>query len=706
MFFLRRNCRNVINRLVCSHEIDKLALEQRYCSLLIHNYSTVPSTEEIASTSKSDFSNEDSSNTFGSLQKPLEHSKMKVKSRPITDKRDVKVIKIRNRPTFNKINDPDVFGNLSNKQPVWYPDINEEPIVDNDQSDDSIIVRNISKHYRDPHVYLEKMKSLVKEKKLQEALGLFIDMRRNFVAPLLAHYTFMIGACGKFGYTKGAFDLLRQMTDRSFRPTCATLTGLFNSCAESPNPGYGLSNAKLLREKIKTKTWKLNQPSYNAMIKAFGKCGDIQTAFEIVDEMAEEKIKIDASTYSSLFMSCIADKNAGFTLAVELWRKMKNRRCLPTLFTYNLLLRAVRDCGAGPEDVSCLLLQHWSNYSKRPYGFKVKETLPKKEILLLSNAEVGKTECSAETGNEFKVECGTEGTSSQLYETANTLPEKRAGVFALKKIGNETPSVLHSRPVSCTEVLDLGAIETPSDRLALIGGSENILVDMKKSNVQPDIKTFTLLLQCLPPTTEAEEQLMALLDIYGVKPDMGFFNMLIKKRNYRFDYASAHEVLSLVNKWSLSPDLITFGVLAVGCTTHRKATVFINDMRKLGYTPNLAIAGALVSNACKIADFRFIEDALKLLEESELYPDEKILKTVEDCLDNARKNIIDMEHGKSIPNIYKRDGFKKNYKEFCKNYEDWLKDKKLEKPENVWDQFKTDLFEKPIRAPSNVQVLE
>ncbi|CAL1279940.1 unnamed protein product [Larinioides sclopetarius] len=552
MFFLRHNCRIVINRLMRPHEIDKLALEHRYCSLLIHNYSTVPSAEESATTSKTDFSNEDSSNTFGSLRKPLESSKKKVKSRSITDK-DVKVIKIKNKPTFDKVNDPDVFGNLSNNHPVWYPDINEEPIVDNDLSDDSTIVRNISKHYRDPNVYLEKMKSLVKEKKLKEALGLFIDMKRNFVSPLHAHYTFMIGACGKLGYTKGAFDLLRQMTDRGFQPTCATLTGLFNSCAESPNPGYGLGKANLLREKIKTKAWKLNQPSYNAMIKAYGKCGDIQTAFQIVDEMAEAKIKIDASTYCFLFMSCIADKNAGFTLAVELWRKMKNRRCSPTLYTYNLLLRAVRDCGAGPDDISCLLLQHWSNYSKRPYGFKVKETVPKKEILLLSDAEVGKTECNAETNNELKVKYETEDTSSQLSETANTLPEKKAGVFALNKIGNEVPSVLHSRPVSCVEVVDLGAIKTPSDRLALIGGAENILVDMKKSKVQPDIKTFTLLLQCLPPSTEAEEQFMSLLDIYGVKPDMGFFNMLIQKRNCRFDYAAAH--FELVGSFGISEQM-------------------------------------------------------------------------------------------------------------------------------------------------------
>lgn len=71
------------------------------------------------------------------------------------------------------------------------------------------------------------------------------------------------------------------MTDRSYRPTSATLTGLFNSCAESPFPEYGLQKAQALKEKIEMKNWQMTQITYHAMIKAFGKCGDMQTAFEV-----------------------------------------------------------------------------------------------------------------------------------------------------------------------------------------------------------------------------------------------------------------------------------------------------------------------------------------------------------------------------------------------------------------------------------------
>ncbi|GFW39154.1 hypothetical protein TNCV_1831441 [Trichonephila clavipes] len=45
-------------------------------------------------------------------------------------------------------------------------DISEDSAVDNDLSDDSIIIRNISKQYKDPKEYMQKMKSLVSEKKM------------------------------------------------------------------------------------------------------------------------------------------------------------------------------------------------------------------------------------------------------------------------------------------------------------------------------------------------------------------------------------------------------------------------------------------------------------------------------------------------------------------------------------------------------------
>jgi pentatricopeptide repeat protein len=51
-------------------------------------------------------------------------------------------------------------------------------------------------------------------------------------------------------------------------------------------------------------------------ILAFGRCGDLSTAFTLVDEMAEKEIVISSETFNFLLQACITDKDAGFRHAL------------------------------------------------------------------------------------------------------------------------------------------------------------------------------------------------------------------------------------------------------------------------------------------------------------------------------------------------------------------------------------------------------
>ncbi|GIX78805.1 pentatricopeptide repeat-containing protein 1, mitochondrial, partial [Caerostris extrusa] len=164
MSILCHNYRSITCLIIKSY-IDNCNSTTNSCRILYHNYSKISSVEEpISSVSKSDIVCEDKGDIFGSLRKPLERTKFNRNLKSHGDKKDVKIIKIKNKPKLNQFNNPDVFGKLSDKNPVWYPDIHKNSIIDNDQSDDSVIVRNISKYHKDPKVYLEQMKHLVLEK--------------------------------------------------------------------------------------------------------------------------------------------------------------------------------------------------------------------------------------------------------------------------------------------------------------------------------------------------------------------------------------------------------------------------------------------------------------------------------------------------------------------------------------------------------------
>jgi pentatricopeptide repeat domain-containing protein 1 len=52
------------------------------------------------------------------------------------------------------------------------------------------------------------------------------------------------------------------------------------------------------------------------LISAFGRCGDLSTAFALVDEMAEKKVTISDETFNFLMQACISDKEAGFRHAL------------------------------------------------------------------------------------------------------------------------------------------------------------------------------------------------------------------------------------------------------------------------------------------------------------------------------------------------------------------------------------------------------
>ena len=50
----------------------------------------------------------------------------------------------------------------------------------------------------------------------------------------------------------------------------------------------------------------------------------------------------------------------------------------------------------------------------------------------------------------------------------------------------------------------------------------------------PDIKTFTQLLEAIPSTNAAEKELIIAMKQLNVKPDLDFFNILIKKKVINF----------------------------------------------------------------------------------------------------------------------------------------------------------------------------
>lgn len=233
--------------------------------------------------------------------------------------------------------------------------------------------------------------------------------------------------------------------------------------------------------------------------------------------------------------------------------------------TYNLMLRAARDCGIGnPAVASKLLLSPPENSPqlKLPPGRRKEK---------VKNQRKKGSESAA-------VQLDVEAMEKQLFQESSVQPEERIqpqnkdvaeaepaapdssrvthsrGGALMRRVQSEMdqeqphpsqelplynlPNLLDSR-VADTGVVSLGTVATPSHRLALMGDVEGFLNKMKEDNAEPNIKTFTLLAELVEPQSSSESSLLALLDDHKVKVDVTFFNTLMKKRSKLGDLEGA-----------------------------------------------------------------------------------------------------------------------------------------------------------------------
>lgn len=359
--------------------------------------------------------------------------------------------------------------------------------------------------------YADMIKELLQKRKIKEAIDVLEVrmLKEDRVKPEGYIYNLLLGACGRVGYTKKAFSLFNNMKKRGLQPMGGTYTALFNACANSPWIKDGLTRAVHLRELMVEKRHQPNSTTYNAMIKAFGRCGDLKTAFEIVDEMVAKKLRITDDTINFLLQASISDKTAGFRHALLVWRKFIERNIQPTVFSYNLMLRSVRECGLGDietcKDVMGKIAQSETN------SFE-----PEAEKVMLQSDDIH--------------------VQSEMQEHRVTNEATELNLLTkIPYLGN---------------IVSIAEITKPEERLLLVGGLTGFLRNMQENKCTPDIKTFTLLLDCIPSTLAAENKLLAAMKNSDVKPDIDFYNMLMKKRSMRLDYENAKVTLEIFVKIS------------------------------------------------------------------------------------------------------------------------------------------------------------
>jgi hypothetical protein len=87
---------------------------------------------------------------------------------------------------------------------------------------------------------------------------------------------------------------------------------------------------------------------------------------------------------------------------------------------------------------------------------------------------------------------------------------------------------------------------------------------------------------------EAEDALLPYFKKLSLQPDTAFFNQLIKTRALRKEPERGIATLDLMREWGAAPDILTFGCLALCCTSYKEAARLMADLKARGCLRNHA----------------------------------------------------------------------------------------------------------------------
>eukprot|EP00927_Polykrikos_kofoidii_P002714 TRINITY_DN11086_c1_g1_i7.p1 TRINITY_DN11086_c1_g1~~TRINITY_DN11086_c1_g1_i7.p1 ORF type:complete len:1555 (+),score=374.19 TRINITY_DN11086_c1_g1_i7:77-4741(+) len=184
---------------------------------------------------------------------------------------------------------------------------------------------------------------------IDAAASVFRDMLRVNCGPDLITYSTLIkGYCVR-GEIDKAMELFALMRKKGITPDAIVFNSLLDGCAKKQMPA---ACERVMKEMEEASITPSNH-SVSILVKLYGRCGDVDAAFRVFEEMPQKYgFKANVAVYTCLMSTCIG--NGRLDLAMDLHARMIHEGTYPDEKTYSTLLRGALKVGVA-ENCSLLL---------------------------------------------------------------------------------------------------------------------------------------------------------------------------------------------------------------------------------------------------------------------------------------------------------------------------------------------------------------
>lgn len=128
---------------------------------------------------------------------------------------------------------------------------------------------------------------------------------------------------------------------------------------------------------------------------------------------------------------------------------------------------------------------------------------------------------------------------------------------------------------------------------------------------------------------------------FNMKPNIDFLNILLRRRLFSREYKNADVVFKLIQENQLTPNIMTFGCLALKVRNVKTFEEFLNDLKAIGFELNMHMINTIYRQAGSDLNSLLVKKLFDTIIEDKVRVDSKFIDSINKNIAITREKIIE-----------------------------------------------------------------